>query len=74
MSGIHNDLSNKKMLKFFNRRAVGICKVLSITKLANNFESLIDIGNPFHHSLSFYFYRPLCTEFSNTCPRIFFYY
>ena len=43
MSGIHHDLSNKKMLKCFNRRAVGICKVLSITKLANNFESLIDI-------------------------------
>ena len=54
-----------------NRQAVGIFKVLSITKLANIFESLIDIGNPFHESSSFPFYLCLCTEFINTCSRIF---
>ena len=71
MAGIHHDVSKKNCLPFLNRRAVGIIKVLSITKLANIFESLIDIGKPFHHSLSFYFYHRLCTEFSNTCPNIF---
>ena len=61
MSGIHHDVSKKKCLTFLNRQAVVICKVLSITKLGNNFESLTDIGNTFHHSLSFYFYHRLCT-------------
>ena len=61
----------KHCLPFLNRRSVGIFKVLSITKLANIFESLTDIGKPFHHSLSFYLYHRLCTEFSNTCPKIF---
>ena len=41
----------KHFLPFFNRRAVGIFEVLSITNLANIFESLTDIGNPFHESL-----------------------
>ena len=48
MTGIHHDVSNKKLLNFLNCQAVGIFKVLSITKLANIFESLTDIGNPFH--------------------------
>ena len=60
----------KICLPFLNRWAVGIFKVLSITKLANTFESLIDIGKPFNHSLSFYFYHCICTEFRNTCPHI----
>ena len=62
MAGIHHDVSNKKMLTFFNRRAIGVFKVLSITKLATIFESLIGIGKPIHHSLSFSFYYCLYTE------------
>ena len=54
-----------------NPRAVCIFKVLSITKLENIFEALTDIGKSFHHSLSFRFYHLLCTEFRNTCTRIF---
>ena len=71
MSWIHHDLSNKNFSPFLTRRAVGIFKVLSITKLENIFESLTDIGKPFHHSLSFYFYHHLCTEFRSECPHIF---
>ena len=71
MIGIHNDVSNKIILIFFNCRTIGIFKVFSITKLANISESITDIGKPFHHSLSFYFYCCLCTEFINTCPHIF---
>ena len=61
----------KTILYFLDIQPVGIFKVLSITNLANIFEALIDIGKPFHHSLSFYFYHRLCTEFRNTCPHIF---
>ena len=71
MAGIHNDASNKNCLPFFNRLAVGIFKVLSITKLANILESLTGIGNPFHYSLSFYFYYLLCTYFINARPHNF---
>ena len=38
----------KSCLNLLNRQAVGILTVLSITKLGNTFESLTDIGNPFH--------------------------
>ena len=71
MAGIHHDLSKKKCLIFLNRRAVGIFKVLRITKLANIFESLTGIGKTFHYYLSFYFYYRLCTEFRKTNPYIF---
>ena len=69
--GVHHDVSNKNCLPFFNRRAVCIIKVLSITKLTNIFESLTGIDNPFHYSLSFYYYYCLCTEFSNTWSQFF---
>ena len=53
----------KKILSLSNRRAVGILKVLSITKLANIFESLTGIGKPFNYSVPFSFYYHICTEF-----------
>ena len=59
-------------LPFLNRWAVDIFEVLSITKLANIFESLTNIGNTFHYYLYLYFYHRLCTEFTNACPPIFF--
>ena len=72
MAEIHNDVSNKKFLSILNRRAVGIFKVLSITKLENMLESLTGIGYPFNYSLSFYYYYRLFTELRNTCPHILF--
>ena len=51
----------KNCLPFLNHRAVGIFKVLRITKLANISESLTDIGKPFNYYLSFYFYYRLYT-------------
>ena len=45
----------KRIVSFLNRRVVGIFKVLSIAKLVNIFESLADIGNPFHDSYRFLF-------------------
>ena len=44
----------KKCLSFLNCQAVGIFRVLSITKLANTFESFTDIGKPFNYYLSFF--------------------
>ena len=61
MSIINNDASNKNCVSFLNRWDFGTFKVLSMTKLENIFESLTDIGNPFHDSLSFAFYHHLCT-------------
>ena len=59
----------KKYLSFLNCRDVGIFKVVSITRLANIFESFADKVEPFNFSLSFYFYHRLCTELSNTCTK-----
>ena len=63
----------KTCLSFLNRRAVGIFKMLSITKVANIIDSLSGIGKRFHYSLSFSFYYSLCTEFRNTCTKFFLY-
>ena len=40
----------KNSLAFLNRQSIGIFKVLSITNLANIFESLTYIGKPFYDS------------------------
>ena len=61
----------KDCLYFLNRQAVGIFKVLIITKLSNIFESLTVIGIQFNYYLSFSFYHSLCTESSTICPHIF---
>ena len=61
----------KRFLTSLNLRAVGIFKVLSITKLANISESLTVIVNTFNYYLPLSFHYSQCTELNKTCLHVF---